>query len=89
MMKRNSIMDVFHRNRIAEMGEWFNFPENKPRSDSDKVKVRLSDENEIYAYYYADKAQWIAKYGYKPSYFWDSKTHEPLLNVTSWKYLEE
>jgi hypothetical protein len=54
-----------------------------------KVKVRLSDKSEVFAFFYPDKMQWISFYGEKACYFWHSKTRLPLFNVTHWKSLIE
>ncbi len=59
------------------------------KSKGAKVKVRLSDQTELFAYFYPDKCQWIENYGKKPSYFWNCSTKEPLFNVTHWRTLKE
>ena len=86
-------MDLFHSHEEEMIGEWNEIKENYsnslPNRKSCKLKVRLSNKLETFAYFYEDKCQWIGFYGQKPCYFWDCKTKEPLHNVTHWKSLRE
>lgn len=69
---------------------WNDIDKSLPETDLGiKVKVKLNDNRECFAFFYPDKMSWIAFYGEKPAYFWNSKTKEPLFNVTHWKYLKQ
>lgn len=72
-------------------GPWNDFDEKYPYKSAPtqcKVRVRLDNGDERDAYFFADRAAW-AKYTYKPSYFWDVKTREPLHNVAYWKLMTD
>jgi len=95
-MKRHEVMDLFWARYSEEVeGHWNEIDKNyqntfpKITGKGAKVKVKLSDDAETFAYYYPDQAIWISSYGFKPSYFWDCISKEPLFNVTHWKYLKE
>ncbi len=94
-MKRHQVMDLFSSHLTEEVdGPWNEITDRSsslPQTDRKglKVKVKLDDGTETFAYFYKDKAEWIAAHGIKPSYFWHSKTHESLLNVTHWKNLKD
>ncbi len=51
-----------------------------------KLRVQLSNGEETNAYFYLDKCAW-ARLLYKPSYFWDVNTKEPLYDVIAWKLM--
>ena len=88
-MKRHQVMDLFygHLNESVD-GPWNVIEFSLPNTNHCKVLVKLSDGTEKFAYYYADRAQWIESVGYQSSYFWDCRTKEPLLNVVAWKLLK-
>ncbi len=94
-MKRHQVMDLFHCNQTEPIGEWnkidYEYLSNLPQPESRgcKVKVKLSDLSETFAYFYKDKCQWIESYGGKPSYFWECSSKEPLNDVIEWKKLKE
>lgn len=89
-MKRHLVMDLFHGNQTEELGEWKETDKALPDvPKACKVKAKLSCGGEVFAYFYKDQAIWVEKHGQKRSYFWNSKTHEPLFNVTHWKSLKE
>jgi hypothetical protein len=79
-MKRTLIMDLFHGNKTREIGEWNNI-KNLPNEHC-KVKLKLKDNTECFAYYYSD----IPK-----AHFWHIPTQEYILDndIISWKHLEE
>lgn len=86
-MKRHMVMDLFHGNKTEVVDGPWNCVENRlPDILSCKVKVKLNNESELMAYFYADKAQWLST---TPSFFWRCSDKEPLFNVTHWKYLKE
>jgi len=90
-MKRHQVMDLFHGSRNEPIeGPWNEFDKNHPQGRSEKVRVKLSDDSELSAYYYADKAQGLAQHiqACNPAYFWNCNTKEPLYNVIAWKYLK-
>lgn len=84
-------MDLFHgtRNEPVE-GPWNKIQDCLPANQTDKVRVKLNDDIEMNAYFYADRASGLAQHiqQCKPSYFWNSNTKEPLYNVIAWKYLK-
>ena len=85
-------MDLLHGNLNEEVeGPWNEIKYDTPQIQrkAAKVKVKLSDDSEKFAYYYDDKCSWISIYGQKTSYFWCCATKEPLYNVSYWKYLKE
>lgn len=89
-MKRHQVMDLFWGNQAEEIGKWKNVAEElpKPPRIGCKIKVRLSDGRETYAYFYKDKCRWIETHGQKPAYFWECRSKEPLFNVVEWKELK-
>ncbi len=90
-MKRHLVMDLFHgyQNEVVE-GDWNKISEKDPefKSESGKVRVKLHNGNETFAYYYKDKCMHAAK-SYKPTHFWNSNTHEPIYDVSEWIYLKD
>lgn len=66
------------------MEEWIGYEKQQPSCDG-KYRVILSDNSIRDAYYYMDHMAWTAFYGQKTCGFWDSKTHEALHDVVSWK----
>lgn len=70
--------------------EWISVEDKLPDVFSGKFKVRIKNENEMCAFFYSDALGWIAFYGQKTSYWWDSNyPHERLDNVTHWMPLSE
>lgn len=47
-------------------------------------QVKLSNENEIKAYYHSDKMNWLKFYGKKTTHFQDYETNKFIDNVTHW-----
>ncbi len=90
-MKRHQVMDLFWGSSSEEIGEWNHIKDSlpQPKSNGMKVKVKLDDGTQKYAYFYKDKALWIEKYGMKPSYFWDCRTKDPIFNVEEWKEIKK
>lgn len=68
--------------------ETWNDITNLPTEKSCRVRVKLDDNRETLAYFYADKMDWIEIYGKKPCYFWDCNTKRPLFNVTRWNHIK-
>ncbi len=65
---------------------WINENDKLPDVDSGKYKVKRKDGTEMDAFYYSDKITWIAFYGLKTSYWWNSKyPHDRLDDITHWK----
>ncbi len=89
-MKRHLVMDLIHGKKTEEDGDWIPFINaNQLHNARDKVKVKLSNGNNVFAYFYRDKGGFINDYTQDTSYFWDCQTKEPLFNVTHFKYLKE
>ena len=88
-MKRHQVMDLFYAKITEEDGCWHKVEDGLPDCKSTKVKVRLSNGDETYAYYYDDKAIKFEKYRITPCHFWHASSHDALLNVTDWKKLKE
>ena len=85
-------MDLVYGNRTEEVeGPWNDIENALPISENkgEKVKVKLKNGDELFAYFYEDKCQWIQNSGGTPCYFWDCQTKEPLFYVEKWKYLKE
>jgi hypothetical protein len=81
-------MNLFHGHQTEELeGDWNSF-DRLPEFKSGKVKAKLSDDSEVFAYFYQDQCQ-FAKSMYKElSHFWDCVNHDPIHNVKAWKYLK-
>ncbi len=80
-MKRHQVMDLWHGNYTEPVGEWIKVEDNLPNpiSRGCKVRVKLIDQSETFAYYYQDMT----------GVFFDCRTKEPLDNVIEWKKLTE
>jgi len=92
VMKRHQVMDLWYGNLTNEVeGPWNNTEEGLPKKvfKGCKVKVKLSNGNETFAYFYEDKMISFSKFGIKPASFWECRSKEPLENVVQWKYLED
>jgi len=64
---------------------WISIEEKIPDVSSGKFRVKRQNGIEINAFFYQDKISWIAFYGKKTSYWWDSKrNHDRLDDVTHW-----
>ena len=79
-------MDLYHGQDNEIIGEWESV-KKLPDISCCKLKVKLTDDSEIFTYFYSDKAIWVQKYGIKPSYFWECKSKEPIYNVKEWKMM--
>jgi len=86
-MKRHLVMDLHHGNQIKEVGDWKSV-DTLPNIKSCKVKVKMNDDSETFAYFYLDAAVWVQKYGIKSCHFWDCKTKEQIFDVKEWKMVE-
>ena len=79
-------MDLYHKNQKETIDEeWRTGIPDKNRC---KVKVQLSNGDEIFAYFYADKGQLFGMLG-GSTHFWNSETHKPIYNVTHYKMLKD
>ncbi len=89
-MKRHLVMDLYHCNQTEEIGEWKPIEKGLPETKEKgiKVKVKLTNGMELFAYFYPDKCHWIATYGQEPCHFWSCITHEPMFDVMEWKSLK-
>ena len=86
-MKRHLVMDLFHGKKTEDDGDWIPFINpNQLEKNKDKVKVKLSNGIECFAYFYRDKSPIL---GYAAESFWECSTRAPLTNVTHFKYLKE
>lgn len=83
-MKRNQVMDLYHGHRAEEIGDWQDIEKGLPKHDGkgNKVKVKLSNGDEFFAYFYPD-------INFCKFHFWHSVFHEPIKNVKHFKYLKE
>lgn len=86
-MKRNLVMDLFEGKRTEEIGEWHDFSKSSPKLKKDKVKIKCQNGDECFAYYYEDRGL-SSLHENSRSHFWHTETHEPIHNVTHWKYLK-
>ncbi len=66
------------------MTKWVKVDERLPNVHADKFRVKLNGGDEVSAYFYRDSMAWIAWYGLKTSYWWNSKSHEPIFDVIEW-----
>ena len=84
-------MNILFADQIEPIDQLWKEVENLPKCEriGCKVKVKLNDLTEKFAYFYPDMMIWISDYGKQPSYFWDCQTKEPLFNVTHWNYLKK
>lgn len=65
--------------------EWISIEKKLPKNHG-KYIVKLRDENELKAFFYSDMMVWIAYYGERPCYWWDSNyPYDPLYDVTHWR----
>ncbi len=87
-MKRHLVMDLYYGNKTEVVDGPWNDVEKLPDCSKCKVKVKLINKSERFAYFYLDKAHFILPLGVL-SYFWDCQTKEPLENVTHWKYIKD
>jgi len=79
-------MDLFYAKETEPIeGPWNEFTKVSPNVDKGKFIVKLSDNSETLAYYYSDKGLSNGE----RSFFWHSKSHEALHNVTHWKEIKE
>lgn len=65
--------------------EWIRVEHRLPNVFSGKFKVENSNGDIFDCYFYADKMSWIGFYGEKPTYWWNSKTRQPVFDVIKWK----
>ncbi len=72
-------MDLFHGYKTQEDGPWIEIKDKHYPDKRTKVKVKLANDNETFAYYYDDLS----------THFWECTTRDPLSNVTHWKALKE
>jgi hypothetical protein len=81
--RRHRVMDLYCSDVNQETGEWKKIQDNLPISSDVsgvKVKVRLKNMTEMFAYFYTDL--------YPPT-FWDCAKKEPLYDVVEWINLKE
>lgn len=86
-MKRFQVMDLFHGDETEEdEGPWKDVKHENPKMTSKgiKVKVKLTDNSEEFAYYFSDCSPLLN--GFK---WWGCHSHDPLTNVTHFKYLKK
>lgn len=79
-MRRHEIMDLFFGDCNEQVGDWHKIEDGLPqvKSKGTKVRVRLSNQIELFAYFYEDKCK-----------FWDSSSKQLLFNVTHWRAVKE
>jgi len=65
--------------------EWISVDNHLPKCFAGKFRVRMQNNDEKDAFYYADAMAWISFYGQKTSNWWESSgDHKRLDNVTHW-----
>lgn len=67
--------------------EWIAVDKELPKGTGEIYKVRLTNGDEVQAYYFQDKCNLLKFYNptLKLSYWWDYKTKEAMHNVTHWR----
>jgi hypothetical protein len=84
MFKRFQVLDLFCNEENNNV-EWIDVKDEMPKITASIFKVRLSNGNEVLAYYCQDKCMPMMTYFKgEPTYWWDKQTKEPLYNVTHW-----
>lgn len=81
-------MDIFYGNLWnAVEGDW-NSIEKLPNIIRCKLKVKLSDYSEVFAYFYEDKAPIM---GEATHHFWNCSTKDyiPIESISHWKHLKD
>lgn len=67
-MKRHTVMELFHSTqKQAEDCDWIDIKTQLPKEDKCKIKVKLKDESEIFAYFYSDRANFSLQNRHKLS----------------------
>ncbi len=69
------------------MSEWISVKDKSPDVFAGIFKVKRSNRDETKAYYYSDRAAYIAFYGWKTTDWWDYSSKEPIYDVTHWMSL--
>lgn len=86
-MKRHAVMDMLYRDRTEVLdGPWNS--EDIPEVDSCKVKVRIEDGKEMFAYFYRDMGI-ISPGQTEAGYFWCCVDRKPIWGVTHWIGLKD
>lgn len=80
-------MDLFHGNEKTEIGPWINVEDKLPEVDRCKVRVKLQNLEEKFAYFFRDRCGWNPYV--RHSYFWTCDSREPIFDVMEWKYLKK
>lgn len=66
--------------------DWISIEDKLPNVFAGKFRVKRKNSIELDCFFYEDKISWIAYFGQKPTYWWDSQgRHEPIYDVTHWK----
>ena len=82
-------MELFFGSHNEEIGEWIPIEEKMPSFPGGvgKVAVKINDCDSTHAFLCEDMGAWSCPM-LRPSYFWDCKSHDPIRNVTHFKYLK-
>lgn len=94
-MKRFSVIELFSRDKTEVCDEeWHIVHDQMTREDlpydrSCKIWVKLFNGIERFAYFFEDRCDLGWMQNKRLSYFWDCRTHEPLIDVIGWKNLKE
>ena len=90
MIKRFQVIDLFHGDKSFDVKEWIESSKELPKVKNGIYMVKLSDGEQIKAYYCSDRISWLSQYtDDQLSYWWDKNTKEPLHNVKHWGKDEE
>lgn len=93
-MKRQEIIRLLH-GHLKEIvdGPWNDIKEKLPDKPSCKVKIRLIDGTETFAFFYRDQARIAGRSNHEtePTYFWHCRVDEwySLKDITHWIHLKE
>ncbi len=85
MFKRFLVLDLFHGKEVPECKEWVDASQRTPEVETGIFMVKLSDGNQVQAYFCRDKiVNLCILIGEEPSYWWCKINRKPLHNVTHW-----
>lgn len=92
-MRRHQVMDLFHGNETnIDEGTWNEIQKGKPNHKTCKVKLRLKNGDEVFAYFYKDGGLQGHLYSEKERpYFWHCQTKDYIPNhdITHWILAKE
>jgi len=79
------MFDLLFGSEETTVSEWVDPNKELPSDRNGVFRVKLSDSNEMDAYYMEDRAAHLCSYfDMKLTYWWCRKTKEPLYGITHW-----